>query len=150
MCIRDRGQWVTVGVGNTAPAAGCWLWQETAADHTEALMRPVAVALLLLGACTPHARSGWWPFGGGVGDGAEQAAAERSCPIRGVPPNAHDSDDEPVARIASGELDAASFLEVIKTGKPVIISEVTQSWPCLLYTSPSPRDATLSRMPSSA
>ena len=24
------------------------------------------------------------------------------------------------------------------------------SWPCLLYTSPSPRDATLSRMPSSA
>ena len=23
-------------------------------------------------------------------------------------------------------------------------------WPCLLYTSPSPRDATLSRMPSSA
>ena len=25
-----------------------------------------------------------------------------------------------------------------------------QSWRCLLYTSPSPRDATLSRMPSSA
>ena len=25
-----------------------------------------------------------------------------------------------------------------------------QSWVCLLYTSPSPRDATLSRMPSSA
>ena len=25
-----------------------------------------------------------------------------------------------------------------------------ESWPCLLYTSPSPRDATLSRMPSSA
>ena len=25
-----------------------------------------------------------------------------------------------------------------------------QKWPCLLYTSPSPRDATLSRMPSSA
>ena len=46
-----------------------------------------------------------------------------------MPPNAHDSDDEPVARIASGELEAASFLEVIKTGKPVIISEVTQSWP---------------------
>ena len=27
---------------------------------------------------------------------------------------------------------------------------VRQMWPCLLYTSPSPRDATLSRMPSSA
>ena len=26
----------------------------------------------------------------------------------------------------------------------------TALWPCLLYTSPSPRDATLSRMPSSA
>ena len=28
--------------------------------------------------------------------------------------------------------------------------EKQQSYPCLLYTSPSPRDATLSRMPSSA
>ena len=30
------------------------------------------------------------------------------------------------------------------------IEEVIKSTPCLLYTSPSPRDATLSRMPSSA
>ena len=29
-------------------------------------------------------------------------------------------------------------------------SEITKEKPCLLYTSPSPRDATLSRMPSSA
>ena len=29
-------------------------------------------------------------------------------------------------------------------------SEKGKSWVCLLYTSPSPRDATLSRMPSSA
>ena len=28
--------------------------------------------------------------------------------------------------------------------------DTTQSYSCLLYTSPSPRDATLSRMPSSA
>ena len=28
--------------------------------------------------------------------------------------------------------------------------ELDQADPCLLYTSPSPRDATLSRMPSSA
>ena len=27
---------------------------------------------------------------------------------------------------------------------------IAESWTCLLYTSPSPRDATLSRMPSSA
>ena len=36
-----------------------------------------------------------------------------------------------------------SDLEDIESGK-------SQSSPCLLYTSPSPRDATLSRMPSSA
>ena len=30
------------------------------------------------------------------------------------------------------------------------IDEAPQLWNCLLYTSPSPRDATLSRMPSSA
>ena len=41
------------------------------------------------------------------------------------------------------------------TGKSHKIGEVhdgaaTMDWICLLYTSPSPRDATLSRMPSSA
>ena len=30
------------------------------------------------------------------------------------------------------------------------VSPELQNWICLLYTSPSPRDATLSRMPSSA
>ena len=30
------------------------------------------------------------------------------------------------------------------------IKPIYKSFPCLLYTSPSPRDATLSRMPSSA
>ena len=37
---------------------------------------------------------------------------------------------------------------------PVAIRQTDDVWPvskrCLLYTSPSPRDATLSRMPSSA
>ena len=32
----------------------------------------------------------------------------------------------------------------------LLIHLSTPTWPCLLYTSPSPRDATLSRMPSSA
>ena len=37
------------------------------------------------------------------------------------------------------------------TGETVLEdADDTQSGPCLLYTSPSPRDATLSRMPSSA
>ena len=30
------------------------------------------------------------------------------------------------------------------------MGSVNEAYPCLLYTSPSPRDATLSRMPSSA
>ena len=37
--------------------------------------------------------------------------------------------------------------EEIQAGKPEMADLI---WPCLLYTSPSPRDATLSRMPSSA
>ena len=31
-----------------------------------------------------------------------------------------------------------------------VLEIMTETYPCLLYTSPSPRDATLSRMPSSA
>ena len=36
------------------------------------------------------------------------------------------------------------------TLKQGIENKIMQDIPCLLYTSPSPRDATLSRMPSSA
>ena len=35
-------------------------------------------------------------------------------------------------------------------GFPAAVSAIAQARACLLYTSPSPRDATLSRMPSSA
>ena len=35
-------------------------------------------------------------------------------------------------------------------GEPDIVAEFEAANNCLLYTSPSPRDATLSRMPSSA
>ena len=35
-------------------------------------------------------------------------------------------------------------------GKVIAIEKMTNPYTCLLYTSPSPRDATLSRMPSSA
>ena len=37
-----------------------------------------------------------------------------------------------------------------KNGADVLEEEIMQAFVCLLYTSPSPRDATLSRMPSSA
>ena len=40
--------------------------------------------------------------------------------------------------------------ESILRGVDVDDSGIVQLWICLLYTSPSPRDATLSRMPSSA
>ena len=44
----------------------------------------------------------------------------------------------------------------VKAKQKVVLATVIQTWgssprqTCLLYTSPSPRDATLSRMPSSA
>ena len=41
-----------------------------------------------------------------------------------------------------------SYLNLIESGKRKIDGDLLLS--CLLYTSPSPRDATLSRMPSSA
>ena len=49
------------------------------------------------------------------------------------------------ADIIEAHADELAMLEVIDGGKPLMLAK-----PCLLYTSPSPRDATLSRMPSSA
>ena len=54
------------------------------------------------------------------------------------------SDSEPNSNI---KIDKSSFVKAIST---VLIADFTMSLDCLLYTSPSPRDATLSRMPSSA
>ena len=50
---------------------------------------------------------------------------------------------------------AAIVLEMWKAGGTAMYAGLPQGisgwgWVCLLYTSPSPRDATLSRMPSSA
>ena len=43
---------------------------------------------------------------------------------------------------------AACIIPVMSDGNIALIKQYR--YPCLLYTSPSPRDATLSRMPSSA
>ena len=45
-----------------------------------------------------------------------------------------------------------SVVAVMDGNEPTVIAnqEGDRTTPCLLYTSPSPRDATLSRMPSSA
>ena len=50
--------------------------------------------------------------------------------------------------------DFRQTLPVVKRARPAEVIEVclksSYIWPCLLYTSPSPRDGLLSRMPSSA
>ena len=59
--------------------------------------------------------------------------------------------------IDSSQLDSSKVVVLskvkiknLKTGKELTYQLVSQAEACLLYTSPSPRDATLSRMPSSA
>ena len=51
-----------------------------------------------------------------------------------------------VAAEVTGALNSGSIDQIFGSNDPAIY----QSYICLLYTSPSPRDATLSRMPSSA
>ena len=53
--------------------------------------------------------------------------------------------------VALANIDAV--IELIKTSPSASEAKeklIARAWNCLLYTSPSPRDATLSRMPSSA
>ena len=57
----------------------------------------------------------------------------------------HDSIDGPIPAFLGGG-GGVSTVEWLDLGR----SNLTGGIPCLLYTSPSPRDATLSRMPSSA
>ena len=56
--------------------------------------------------------------------------------------------------IKEQNLDPETYQNFVKTiGQPVVyprLKGLDEKFPCLLYTSPSPRDATLSRMPSSA
>ena len=59
--------------------------------------------------------------------------------------NGYKAGDNPLGKIPALEWQPGQFL----FDSPVIC-EYLDSLGCLLYTSPSPRDATLSRMPSSA
>ena len=45
---------------------------------------------------------------------------------------------------------AVAFAPAAALAGPYVNVEANASWACLLYTSPSPRDGLLSRMPSSA
>ena len=51
---------------------------------------------------------------------------------------------------AQGDIDIAVTSEIAEAGRMLSRGFVSPDRTCLLYTSPSPRDATLSRMPSSA
>ena len=53
-------------------------------------------------------------------------------------------------RAAAAGLDVTHVYGMTETFGPAAVCEARASWPCLLYTSPSPRDGLLSRMPSSA
>ena len=59
---------------------------------------------------------------------------------------ASDLDDATKAQLASGQ----RITELLKQKQYSPLSVAQQSISCLLYTSPSPRDRTRSRMPSSA
>ena len=52
--------------------------------------------------------------------------------------------------VAPGFINMLSWASATLLVDPRALSDVMQGVTCLLYTSPSPRDATLSRMPSSA
>ena len=60
-------------------------------------------------------------------------------------------DDEPNMRSTVSELlmDDGYTVDVAESGEQAV-EMLAEPSSCLLYTSPSPRDATLSRMPSSA
>ena len=56
-----------------------------------------------------------------------------------------------IARMQNGEDVVADIKEIRpEEGKSAIAYEFLNAFTCLLYTSPSPRDRTRSRMPSSA
>ena len=53
-------------------------------------------------------------------------------------------------RIDNGNLDNNNTADLNRQSQSFVNIALASQWGCLLYTSPSPRDATLSRMPSSA
>ena len=57
-------------------------------------------------------------------------------------------EDQIFVGVGSDDVLSLCFLTFFNSEKPILFPDITYS--CLLYTSPSPRDGLLSRMPSSA
>ena len=66
----------------------------------------------------------------------------------GFYPGSHKNRNKQFINIFSGNVDEKEFLESSNLSSSEVCYQELKA--CLLYTSPSPRDATLSRMPSSA
>ena len=155
MCIRDRC-WVCLGVGeltfklNPGKPFGLWIpfWVSL---PTYVMPKEVVEPLAISDIMTDYNGSGpfkyveWIPGNRVVMDKNE---------------NYNPRSDEPngdagariayVDRVINLEVpDAATKLAALQT-KQTDFAEDCQTHPCLLYTSPSPRDRTRSRMPSSA
>ena len=55
-----------------------------------------------------------------------------------------------IAFIGAGNMACSIVGGLIESGHPASLISAADPYPCLLYTSPSPRDRTRYRMPSSA
>ena len=55
-----------------------------------------------------------------------------------------------VTQILAEALAGIAYVQLVRPGAPVIFGTFASAVSCLLYTSPSPRDLSTSRMPSSA
>ena len=86
------------------------------------------------------------------------ASNDQRVPVDVEPIVTSDLADLLALLVAHGLVDGERAVELEKSGVPVDVAGgpfeslgvIEPGDPCLLYTSPSPRDATLSRMPSSA
>ena len=58
--------------------------------------------------------------------------------------------DTSIQRVEINQVIENQLPEFVQSESPLFVDFMKQYYICLLYTSPSPRDATLSRMPSSA
>ena len=106
-----------------------------------------AHALIKLGLCSGMALALGWL------SGCQDAPAPVAAPAQPIIQNnqiRYPADHPQLALLNTQPVETAQQLHVELPAKLVWNEERTQRIYCLLYTSPSPRDGLLSRMPSSA